>query len=120
MTRMSGVWVAIALSIGSASARSNTSAQQQGPEPIGMGQSQMLAEFDQAIGFIDAFAVHKDLNARRRGIDYPREYARLRSMIDESTDSCEFQRIFGRALNLVQDLHASYMDHGYLTQYGRL
>lgn len=80
----------------------------------------MLADFDQAIGFIDAFAVHKDLNALRLGIDYPGEYARLRSMIDEETDACEFKRIFGRALNLVQDLHASYMDHGYLTQYGKL
>ena len=111
-------WLAfcLILSLGGGHAQAESAA----PTLPKLSQAQMLADFDQAIGFIDAFAVHKDLNALRLGIDYPGEYARLRSMIDEGTDACEFKRIFGRALNLVQDLHASYMDHGYLTQYGKL
>ena len=82
--------------------------------------AELRADFDQALGFIDAFAVHKDLNAQRLGIDYVSHYAALRREIGEGTDLCTFARLLDRALNLVQDLHASTMSYEYLQQYGKL
>ncbi len=99
-------------------------AQRDAPPPTGevprFSLAELRADFDQAIGFIDAFAVHKDLNARRLGIDYASHYAALRREIGEGTDLCTFARLLERALNLVQDLHAGTMSYDYLQQYGKL
>lgn len=81
---------------------------------------ELRQDFDQAIAFIDAFAVHKDLNAQRLGIDYAAEFARLRREIGDSTDLCAFGTVLERALHLVQDLHAGTMSYNYLQQYGAL
>lgn len=78
------------------------------------------ADFDQAIGFLDAFSVHKDLNARRLSIDYPARFADLRAHLGEGTNLCGFVRVLARALNLVQDLHVGTMPLGYLREYGKL
>ena len=91
------------------------------PAPIPVRTAaKFLADFDQAVGYIEAFSVHKDLSARRLGIDHAREFARLRSEIDENTDLCAFSDVLLRALNLVQDLHVGTMDSAYLKEYGTL
>ncbi|MBX3175326.1 MAG: hypothetical protein KF709_13005 [Gemmatimonadaceae bacterium] len=81
--------------------------------------AELQADFDQAIDFINAFAVHRDLNAVRLGIDYERRFAALRQAIGTGTDLCAFSALLGRAINLVQDLHASTMSYDYLREYGR-
>lgn len=101
---------------GQASATPSSPAKAQAP----LTAAQFRADFDQAIGYLDAFSVHKDLNAARLGIDYPREFARLRQQISKGTDTCAFSRLLGKALNLVQDLHVGTMDHAYLKAYGTL
>lgn len=53
-------------------------------------QDDMREDFDQAIGFIQAFAVHRDLNALRLGIDYDARYAALPSKLDARTTPCEY------------------------------
>lgn len=83
-------------------------------------QDDMREDFEQAIGFIKAFAVHRDLNALRLGIDYDARDAALRSKLDARTTPCEFRDLVEKALKLVQDPHASPMDHDYLVQYGSL
>ncbi|MCA9769583.1 MAG: hypothetical protein KC485_12260 [Gemmatimonadetes bacterium] len=85
-----------------------------------LSPTQLRADFDQAIGYITAVAVHADLNARRFGIDYPRELAALRAQITDSTDVCTFARLLDKALNLVLDLHAGTMSYEYLRAYGTL
>lgn len=80
----------------------------------------MRADFDQATGYLDAFSVHKDLSAQRLGIDYRREFARLRGEIGDDMDVCGFSRLLERTLHLVQDLHVGTMDYNYLKEYGKL
>jgi hypothetical protein len=84
-----------------------------------LSQQQYLQDFDQAIRFINQFAVHADLNARRLGINYPAEFQRLRAQITLDTDLCAFNSLLNKALNLVQDPHASTMDYSYFSQYGQ-
>jgi hypothetical protein len=85
----------------------------------GLSQQQYLEDFDQTIHFIDQFAVHADLNARRLGINYPAEFQRLRAQITPDTDLCTFNSLLNKALNLVQDPHASTMSYSYFSQYGQ-
>jgi hypothetical protein len=85
-----------------------------------LSPAQLRADFDQAIGYIDAFSVHRDLNAARLGIDYRSEFARLRGEIGDGMDVCGFSRLLGKVLNLVQDLHVGTMDYAYLKEYGKL
>ena len=82
-------------------------------------KQQMLEDFDETIEYINAFAVHKDLNAVRFGIDYKNEYENLRNQITEETTICEFKSIINKSLKLVQDLHCSFMPYSYLKEYGK-
>ncbi|NQZ75609.1 MAG: hypothetical protein HRT61_05780 [Ekhidna sp.] len=84
-----------------------------------LSQKEMLADYDELIHFLNDFAVHKDLNAIRLGIDYERQFSSLRSEISSSTTPCEFRSILERATNLVQDLHCSSMGYDYLSRYGQ-
>ncbi len=106
--------VAGVIAVAVAAIASNSSA-----EPINLSKEQMLADFDQAISFIDDFSVHKDLNRIRLGIDYEAEFAKLRMKIHEGMDKCEFYGAVNGALNLVQDLHVSTMGYDYLSAYGK-
>ncbi|WP_299364086.1 S41 family peptidase [Winogradskyella sp.] len=80
---------------------------------------QMLEDFDETIEYINAFAVHKDLNAVRLGIDYDNEYLNLRNQITEETTICEFKSIINKSLRLVQDMHCSFMPYSYLKKWGK-
>lgn len=84
-----------------------------------LSKRQLLEDFDQAIQYIDQFAGHADLNARRLGIKYRREFQRLRAQITSDTDLCGFNSLLKKALNLVQDGHASTMTYDYFSQYGQ-
>lgn len=86
---------------------------------VSLNKNQMLQDFDQAVNHINTFAVHKDLNAIRLQIDYKKEFKKLRKEIIDKTSACEFRKIIGRVIGLVQDAHCSFMDSGYLTMYGK-
>ena len=70
-------------------------------QEIKLTKKQMLSDFDQAVSYINSFAVHKDLNAVRFGIDYENEFNKLRSEIKNETSVCEFRDIFERAIALL-------------------
>lgn len=84
-----------------------------------LNKKQMLQDFDQAVNFINTFAVHKDLNSLRLQIDYDKAYEVLRKEINESTTDCEFRDILHRVVGLVQDAHCTFMDSHYLGMYGK-
>ena len=82
-------------------------------------KKQMLADYDQTISYINTFAVHKDLNAIRLGIDYKNAYINLRKKINVETTICDFKDILEKAINLVQDMHCSFMSYDYFKAYGQ-
>lgn len=82
-------------------------------------KKQMLEDYDQTISYINTFAVHKDLNAVRLGIDYKNAYSNLRMQINEDTSICDFKDILEKAIQLVQDLHCSFMSYDYFKAYGQ-
>lgn len=86
---------------------------------ISLSSEEMLADFDELVEFLNDFAVHKDLNAIRLGIDYDQEFSSIRSEISSQTTPCEFRSILDRTTNLIQDLHCSSMGYDYLSQYGK-
>lgn len=88
-------------------------------QSLRLNKNQMLQDFDQSVNHINTFAVHKDLNAIRLKINYVKEYKKLRNEINEGTNPCEFRKILGRAIGLVQDAHATFMGSGYLSAYGK-
>lgn len=88
-------------------------------QDLNFSKSQMLEDFDETVLYINTFAVHKDLNAVRLGIDYDKEFYNLRNQINEQTSICEFKNIVEKALQLVQDLHCSFMPFDYFNAYGQ-
>lgn len=87
-------------------------------QEIKLTKGQMLEDFDKAVSYINTFAVHKDLNAARFGIDYEKEYKKLRNEINNDISICEFRDIFERTISLVQDQHCSSMPYNYFEEYG--
>lgn len=86
---------------------------------IRLSQGEMYDDFDELVAFLNDFAVHKDLNAIRLGIDYEKEFRLLRSEITADLEPCEFKRILDRTTRLIQDLHCSSMSYDYMSQYGK-
>ncbi|MCB1049643.1 MAG: hypothetical protein H6510_02220 [Acidobacteria bacterium] len=84
-----------------------------------LSATQMRADFDELIHHIDTFAVHKDLNAIRLGINYDRAFGQLREEISDDTSLCEFVALLERATHWVQDAHCGFMDYEYLSAYGK-
>ncbi|MCB0461154.1 MAG: hypothetical protein KDC81_00475 [Flavobacteriaceae bacterium] len=84
-----------------------------------MTKDQMLQDFDELLQFLDDFAVHKDINQLRLGIDYDVAFKNLRKQISKKTSICEFKEILTKATNLVQDLHCSFPKYSYLEMYGK-
>ena len=84
-----------------------------------LSRSEMLADFDELVDFLNDFAVHKDLNTIRLNIDYDQEFSSLRNEITAQTTPCEFRKILDRTTNLIQDLHCSSMGYDYLSKYGK-
>jgi len=82
-------------------------------------KKQMLEDYDQTISYINTFAVHKDLNTIRLGIDYKNAYSNLRKQINKDTSICEFKDILEKAIQLVQDMHCSFMSYDYFKAYGQ-
>jgi len=88
-------------------------------QELELSKTQMLEDFNETVSYINTFAVHKDLNAIRLGIDYNKEYTALRNTINEQTSICEFKDILERAIQLVQDMHCSFMSYDYFEAYGK-
>nr|WP_321231639.1 S41 family peptidase [uncultured Psychroserpens sp.] len=82
-------------------------------------KTEMLEDFDQIVSTINDFAVHKDLNAFRLGINHEKEYTKLRNQISEETTVCDFMKILWKVTFLVQDGHCSLMPYSYLKQWGK-
>lgn len=85
----------------------------------GLTKYQMLQDFDEMDQFLNDFAVHKDVNHLRLGIDYKSEFKNIRSKINKTTTICEFKEYLNQATNLVQDLHCSFPKFSYLEKYGK-
>ncbi len=88
-------------------------------QELKLSKSQMLEDFNETISYINTFAVHKDLNAVRLGIDYTKQYTILRNTITENTSICEFKDTLEKAIQLVQDMHCSFMSFDYFEAYGQ-
>lgn len=84
-----------------------------------LSKEQMLEDFDQLVHTINSFAVYKELNALRLGINYEKEYKKLRNKISENTSTCDFIKILRKVIFLLQDQHCNILNYSFLEHWGK-